>query len=555
MRGAGWLTAALFAALLPPAAIAKDGGTVVVAQTTASPVDATLPDTRAGTDISAPAATETTGTLPIPPLQIGGYIDAAVGYSTNGRGGTGGKGSDDSFLRGTLGGYLQYFHPRLSADLSYSLTGIYWSKFHSQNHITNRLNLTSRLVAIEDTLIVRANAFAAPADLTRAGSLSASGEPTSRFNTRDTYGYFVQPEYIQRFKDFFTSTLSFGHGGVFFVRPGTAATVPPPITPARNSYSTTITEEIKSGTYFERLQWSVIGSYAQFNQTVRSQRSEEGLVNFTYAATRWLKVFGIGGYNDFRSTTTLAKNLSGPTGLGGVTLTNGADLTVTVEAGTQNNFPTYMGSVRWIISPLTHFIAEATDAVSTPQGDILSRLARQGVTNFGNFNSGGLYGLGLNNIDTGTGLGSIGGFSSFGPGGLALDNGIYRIRSLYGTLQHSSDRNTFSLGVFATERDRLDVPVTKVLPRTSVYGLRATAGRQLNQYMTVSANLTYSIGNEFGGHDQIFHASVVGNYRLTEMIDLYLTNHYSHRDSKSLAGFVNAPVSEDQIILGIRAHF
>jgi len=532
-----------------------------MAQTSSAPVEATFPDTTStrsitSADALASAAPETQAGLPVPPLQIGGYLDLAVGYSTNAQGGPSGTSSNDSFMRGTVGGYLQYIKPRLSANLAYSLTGVYWAKFHRQNHLSNRLNLTSHFVAIPDMLVVKANAYAAPADLTRAGAVSASGEPISQFNTRDTYGYFVQPDFMLRFKDYLISTLSAGHGGVFFVRPGTTDTTlpPPPITPARDAYSTILTEEVGSGTYFERLHFSVIGSYAQFSQMVRSQRTEEVAANLSYAVTRYLKVFGIGGYDDFKSTQTLARDLSGPTGLGGVTFGEGPEFTATVEAGTQHNMPTYMGSVRWIITPLTQFIAEATDTINTPQGDILANLARQGVTNFGNFSSSGLYGFGSNNIDSGMGVGPISGFSPIGSNGLALDNGIYRLRALQANLSHKADRTTITLGAFADERDRLDVTPGSVLPRTSIYGLRASASHQLNQYLTATATTSYSIANEFGGHDRVFYISVMGNYRLTEHIDLYLTNHYSHRESKSLVGFVNAPVSEDQIILGLRAH-
>jgi len=532
--GHGWLTAAVLAAVLPSGALAQSSDV-----TTPPPAGAAATDDTTG-DVSNIQ-------IPLPPLQWGGYADLAEGYSTNAQGGFGGTGTSDTFTRGTIGTYLQYARPRLSANLNYSLTGVYWGKTHDQNHLTNRLNLTSRLIAIPDTLVVTANAYAAPADLTRLGAVSASGEPVSRYNSRDTYGYFVRPQFTLRYKDYLTSDLSLGHGGVFFVTPSAAAIFPPPpITPAQNALSTTLTEQLTSGTYFERLQFSAIGSYGQFSQTVRSQRTEEGLLNVSYALTRYLKVFGIGGYDDYKSSTTLAKNLSGPTGLGGFTLSDGPDFTLTAEAGTQNNLPTYMGSLRWIISPLTQFVASATDSITTPQGDILSRL--------GGLSGGGLGDPGsLGNV--GLGGSSYNGNLPFSPGGLALDNAIYRIRSIEGSLTHTDDRNTYTASVFANERDRLDVTPVSVLPRTSVYGLRGVVTRTLNADFTATASATYSIGDEFGGHDRVFYADAIVTYHLTAIIDLYLTDHYTDRESKNLVGFTNAPVSEDQVILGIRAHF
>jgi uncharacterized protein (PEP-CTERM system associated) len=199
-----------------------------------------------------------------------------------------------------------------------------------------------------------------------------------------------------------------------------------------------------------------------------------------------------------------------------------------------------MGSLRWEISPLTRIVAKATDAITTPQGDILSRLAQMGGGDFTNI---------------GTGLGA-GGNTPLSPGGLALDNSIFRIRSLDASLVHSDDFSTYTASVFANERDRLDVaPGTKLLPRTSVYGARAAASHKLGVNLTATMSATYSLGNEFGGHDRVFYGDAGLNYRLSEAIDLYLTDHYTHRESKNLLGFSNAPVSEDQIILGIRAHF
>ena len=500
----------------------------------APPPDTATPDTQG----------EALGQTVLPPVVFSGFADLAEGYSTNAQGSGGGGSKDDTFTRGRIGFDLRYDKPRLTANASYSLTGTYWSKNHRQNHLTNRLNLASRLTVVPDMLFVSANAFAAPADLTRAGPSSASGEPISRFNSRDTYGYVVRPEFVLQFKDYLKNTLTASQSAVFFVRPATDPTLPPPpIAPARDAVSTSVMDQLSSGSNFDRLHFSAIGSYTQSSQSVRTQSVAEGVGNITYAVTHFLKVFGTGGYSDFKSSQKLAKDLSGPTGLAGVTVNDGPNFELTAEAGIQNNFPTYMGSLRWVISPLTHFVASATDGITTPQGDILSRLGQMGASGSGGFGN------------IGTGLGA-GGSTPFSPGGLALDNSIYRIRSINASLVHSDDFTTYTASVFANERDRLDVtPGTKVLPRTSVYGARAAASHQLGVNLTANVSATYSLGNEFGGHDRVFYGDAGLNYRLSEMIDLYLTDHYSHRESKNLLGFSNVPVSEDQIILGIRAHF
>jgi hypothetical protein len=263
-----------------------------------------------------------------------------------------------------------------------------------------------------------------------------------------------------------------------------------------------------------------------------------------YAVLRELKVFVTGGYSDFKSTTVLARDVSGPTALGGITYDPSPNLTVTVEAGSQHNFATYMGSVRWSLSPLTQFIAEATDGITTPQGGILDRLGRMSATGYGTFGDMG----------TSLGAGSYNGYSPIGPGGLSLDNSINRSRSISGTLVHTDERMRYTLSVFGTERDRLDVaPGATVLPRSSVYGVRAAVARTFRAELTGELSAGYSRGNEFSGRDDIYSTDLRLNYHLSQHIDLYLTNHLVHRDSVGLAGVPNSPLTEDQVLIGIRA--
>lgn len=523
-RRHGWLAAAVLASVLP-----------AMAQEPPAPAGPSATDTNNAAIGDAVAAA-------LPPVSFSAFADLGEGYSTNAQGGAG----DDTFSRARIGLDLHYLKPRLEANASYVLTGQYWSTYHRLNHLSHRLNLSSRTTLIPEMLFVNANAFAAPADLTRVGELSASGEPISRYNTRDTYGYVVEPQFMLRFKDYMNSVTSASQGGVFFVVPSAGNTgTPLPITPAQNSYSTTLSQQFSSGTWFDRLNWSAIGSYGQYSQTTRTQRQIEGLGNVGYAVTRFLKLFVIGGYSDYHSTVALSQDLSGPTAMGGFTFNQGQNLQVTVQAGTQSNLATYTGSVQWTISPLTQFIANATDGITTPQGDILGRLGRMG------WNNGG----GFGDIGTGLGSGGINGYNPLGPSGLALDNSIYRIRSIEASLVHSDERMRYTLSAFGTERDRLDSTTTiaGIPPRSSSYGLRAAVTRTLNAQWTALLAASWSRGNEFGGHDHIISADAQITYQLSQHIDIYLTNHVVHRISSQLIGVSNMPLTEDQVILGIRA--
>ena len=228
--------------------------------------------------------------------------------------------------------------------------------------------------------------------------------------------------------------------------------------------------------------------------------------------------------------------------MGGITYNPSPDLTLTVEAGSQHNFPTYMGSARWMISPMTQLIAEATDGISTPQGDILGRLGNTGATGYGSFGN------------LGSSLGSSSGYTPVGPNGLALDNSINRSRSVQLSVVHTDERMRYTLSAYGTERDRLDVaPSSTKLPRSSVYGVRAVVSRTFSAEMTGEVSAGWSRANEFSGRDDIYSADVRLNYHLSEHLDLYLTNHVVHRDSANLVGVSNAALTEDQVLIGIRA--
>lgn len=491
-------------------------------------------------DEAAAAVTEAAASV-LRPFALTAFADLAEGYSSNAGGGEG----DDSFSRGRVGFDLDYRRPRLQADASYVLTGQYWSRLHRFNHLSHRLNLTSRTVVVPDMLLVNANAFAAPAELTRVGQLSAGGEPLSRYNSRDTFGYSLTPQVSLRFQDYVNSNFSAAHGGVFFVKPSSGDSgTPPPVQPAENSLSTTISEQLSSGSWFGRLFWSASGSYGQYSQTSRTQRQVEGLGNLTYALSRQWKVFAIGGYSDYHSTAALNRDLSGPTAMGGVTFNEGAAFQLTVQAGSQHNMASYTGSLSWELSPLTAVIGEVTDGISTPQGDILGRLS--GMNGYG----GGSY------SSNGSGLGSSGlsGYSPLPPGGLSLDNNIYRMRRAEFSAVHTDDRMRYTVSLFGTERDRLDgAPAAGISPRSSSYGISASALRNLNARMTAMVGFSWSRGNEFGGHDNIVSADAQVTYRLSQHIDFYLTNHFLHRASAKLVDVPNGPQTEDQVILGIRA--
>jgi hypothetical protein len=540
------LAAVALIALMPwQAAAAQTTVAPTAAQTeTAQPTDQTGGGDEASG--SAPSGYVTN----LPPVDFFGSVSLSEGYTTNAEG-LGGASSDE-ITRGVLRLGLHYDMPRLVVDAAYSLTGDLYARNRQLDELYNRLNLASTTTIVPERLFLRLNAFATPLVLTRVGALSSDGRPISNFNMRDSYGYSASPEYVVRFGDYATSVLSATQGGVFFLTPSAANVgAPPTLSPAQNTLSTSVMEQLTSGTYFERLKWNIIGDYTELNQTTRTDRQVAGLANLTYALTRIFGLTATGGYSEYKSSIPLTKNLNGPIALGGVEITYGPTFKLVAQAGTQNNFPTYIGSLLWVITPVTSMNGRVTDRISTPQGDILSRLSGLTALPGGGFTdqSGDISQQGAYGQPPATTI------SPVGPGGLPLDNSIYRMREALLSLSHTDDRMHYGLELFGNIRDRLDNTVSSIAPRTSDYGIRANVSRNMRPDLTGYIGASYSFANEFGGHDRILSADAGLNYMLSQWMSVYLTQRYIHRELQGVTGVSNAPLSDELIMVGIRAHF
>jgi len=486
-----------------------------------------------------------------PPLLLRGSIDVSEGYTTNAGGGTVPPyNGHDTYTRGSLNFGAHYVAPHLTADASYSLSADYYSRLHALNELQNQLMLIADGEIAQKILFIDARAFATPTYLSRVGALSAGGQPVSNSNSRNTYGYSVRPDYIQRIGDFATSDFSVSQQGVFFLLPHTSSSGPPAPNAANNSLVTTASEKITSGSDFSRLQWSADGSYTEMTQSTQSEKQSEGIGTISYAVARWLTVLGQGGYDKFISSVPLTKDLSGPVAIGGVQVTYGPTLELLAEAGVQHNFPTYQGSLRWIISPLDSILASATDAIQTPQGGILGNLGNIAASPSGAFydSQTGLPDSGLQSSSAGSTP-----LSPTSPDGLALDNSINRERQFILSATHTEERTSISLGLFGTIRDRLDITIVPTAgPRTSEYGVRASVGRKLRIDLSAEGDVSYSLADEFGGHDHILTAGAGLNYTYSEHTEAFLRAQYLQRESNGIIGFGNAPLSSAEIVIGVR---
>lgn len=502
--------------------------------------------------ISLPGGSE------IPALQVSAAVDLAEVYTSNASGTTGGGGRSDFFTRPGLNLGLRADTARWAVDADYYLTGEWHMRNHRLDRINNHLNMLAQGEVLPETLFLDARAFATPAVLSRAGSLTADQGSYSSTNTRDTYGFTFRPDLRHTFGGFAQGDLWVAQSGMYFVKP--SGSVPTPIPsffqPAQNTNSTTLTAQLASGTDFTRFTWVGTASATNTFQETAWQKQRSAVANFQYALSRSFALVGTGGYSTYKSSLPLIKDLDGPIGLGGFRYTVDQTFLLMIQGGTQNNFPTYIGSLQWQIGPSMAFLASATDSVSTPQERVLGNLGNMGSTIGGDFYNG----------STDFPFGGLGSPAPYGLGGqgvtplpgdmLSFDNQVSRYRSFQASLSFQVERTSFRLTGYNSIQNRLTQPIPGISPRTTVYGARFDASRQMSREMTALASLEGSRAEEFGGNDRILRASVGLRYRLSMTSSIYTDGTILNRESEGLlGGFQNGSLTDVRVTVGIRKSF
>lgn len=497
---------------------------------------------------AGPSLLPTNGPSLLPPeYQV--LLNLEEGYTSN-AGGSPGAGQGDEFTRLNLNfGYL-FDSSRLTADAHYMFTGDYYVDHHNLDQIQNHLNLFAKGIVVPDTLQVLFAGFASPLNISRLGAVSAGPESASNSNVRNVYGYNIEPDYHVRFKDYADSDLVVKQGGVFFTSTGLGNTgTSSPTAPPNNALSTNVTEELKSGTYFDRIKWKIEGFDTESSQTTQSESQRQGTAQITYELTRSLGIVGTGGYGTFSASIPLNKDLDGPIGMGGFEVTTGPTFHLIAQAGTQNNFFSYTGSLNWQLGAFTTVVGSATDQLMTPADELLGNLAQLATTLNGDFFNPETQAPGSDLFDQSPD-------SNFTPpesfGGLGLDNSIYRMRQYALSVAEIDERMSYQFEVLGNVRDRLNIIANQPDTRTSLFGVLAAVRRKIWPNLEGGLSAEYSTAEEYGGNDQLANGSANLTYLLSENMEVFFIGRYLRRLSANQSAAVGGyPLTDIQAIVGI----
>lgn len=481
-------------------------------------------------------------------------INAGVGlsgiYNSNGLGVQNGR--SDETTQGQADLSVHDETPRFQGDLAYSLVGDYHSDATDLNSIQNYLNAIGHAELVPEHLFLSGRAFAQPTLLSRLGSLDVSGSSATA-NNRNAYGYSFTPDFAWRFDDFARSDLTATQSGEFFsdLSNSSLGTVLPFGGP-QNAVSTTISERLKGGDYFGRLEWVLTGSGTNTSQSGFHQKKRSGEADLEYHIDHSFGIIADVGYRKYDSRPALTRGISGVIAMGGFAFEPNPTFALVFKAGRQYNFTSFTGNLHYQFTAASAFQVTLDDTITTPQDRLLLGLNGLGVSQGGFF-------LPTTNLPVD--------FSPSNPpptngqpigviplDGLALDNIISRYRTATAGLVYKISRTTFSLTGYGTVRDYL-LPLVGFDGRQTIYGMDLSATRDLTRDLSVTAMGDYSVAHEFGGIDKLATLSAYLNYYISPSWSANLHASYIGRDARTPIAFANGTVSDVQIGLGMHYNF
>jgi uncharacterized protein (PEP-CTERM system associated) len=488
------------------------------------------------------------------------YINAGLGvreiYNSNALGVQNGR--SDWMTQGQADLNLHDKTQRFQGDLAYSLVGDYHSDVTELNSIQNYLNAIGHAELVPEHLFLSGRAFAQPTLLSRLGSLDVNGSSATA-NERNAYGYVFTPDFTWRFGDFLRSDLTATQSGEFFsdLSNSSLGNVLPFAGP-QNAVSTTISERLKGGDYFGRLEWMLTGSGTNTSQSGFHQKKRSGEADLEYHVDHSFGIIANVGYRQYETRPALTRGISGIIAMGGFTFEPNPTFALVFKAGKQYNFTSFTGNLRYQFTAASALLVTVDDTITTPQDRLLLGLNGLDV-------SQGQFFLPTTNLPVDfspPGLPVTGGLPvtngqpiNVTPlDGLALDNIISRYRTATAGLVHKMSRTTLSLTGYGTVRDYL-LPLPGFDSRQTIYGMDLSATRDLTRDFSATLAGDYSVAHEFGGIDKLATFSAFLNYYISPNWSGNLQVSYIGRDARTPIAFANGAVSDVQVGLGMHYNF
>ena len=450
-------------------------------------------------------------------------INLGETYATNANGLSSG-GRADWLTFGGLALDLHEHSRRVSLDLNYSGQVYYYAEGSQTTQFTNQLQAVGSVIVIPDYVNFVAKAFAQPVVLSNSGIVTANGTIAPN-GYQDSYGYSAGPDITFNLGDFASSDTLATYGGAFFGNPNGASNVPviPGVRGGQNTTTRNVTETLRSGPDFSRLNWTLVGLFSEIDRPQSLFSEKAGIGTFQYAITREIALLATGGYDAFSNTTRLTKDITGPVAMGGFALTFGEDFSLRVEAGQKYNSASYLGSLRWNLGPTIAIIGSATDTVTTPEGELLNSLTDLTATLNGTLTSrADIYANGS--------AASLATFNAQSAGSLSFNQNISRIQQINLGFIEDFERDHFSIGAFGNKLTQLETTIVGP-PVNHSWGGYASMSHNITRLLTGTIGGTYTSYEELGGDARTFTVDGSLYYSLSPDTQAYFRTDYVTRNS------------------------
>ena len=459
------------------------------------------------------------------PFDFSAGVSASETYASNSSGAS--LGGKDDYIS-TIG-FNAAIHDRtrtVALDATYSFGAAFYAKGTQSTQITNNLTAIGSIEAIEDHLLVTARAFAAPVIVSNVSSLTA-GYRSVPNGYRNSYGYAVSPDLRFRLDQFAVSDTVAMYGSTYFTNPaGPAPVIIPGLAGPEDSTTRAVNQTIASGENFGRLGWTLDGSFSELKRKQGLLSEKGGTGQFRFAFSHEFSLLTTDGYEAISSTVPLTKNVSGLIAMGGFSWTWGEDFLLTAQAGRKFNNASYVGSLRYNLTPTSSIVGSANDQVTTPEGQLLDSLTNLVATPSGALTTSDSL-LGNGNAA------SLPAFSPQPPTNFGFDQSISRYQTINISFLEDFERNHVALNVFGGRRTLL-AGVPSGPPVTESWGGQLTYSRNISPRTLGTLSGGYTQDQEFGGQGRTFRIDAQVTYAVSREMQLFMRTDYLDRHSSAV---------------------
>ena len=460
----------------------------------------------------------------IPGFQLNAAVGLAETYATNATGYSVGGNQDDYLTVANLNLDMHEHSRRVSVDALYNGQVYYYAKGGQQTQFINDLQALGTVSAIPDYLTIMGRAFAQPVVVSNSGYASANGIVDAN-GFRNAYGFSGGPDFTLRMGDFASSDLQATYGAAYFTNPEgvTGLTLIPGVAGPENITQRNLTETLKSGPDFTRINWTVQGQFSEMERSQGLFSDKSAVATLAYRITPEVALLATGGYDKISNTNKLNKDVSGPIGMGGVQVVIGPDLNFVAEAGQKYNSLSFLGTLRWNITATSSLTGEATDTVSTPEGQLLDSLSNLTASLNGSL-------VPSNDIYANGTVASLASFNAQSLGSTSFTQNIARYQRIsftYGLDFERDHANVQLYGQKVTELDNFYIGP----PVNNSWGVQAGYGHNISRVTTATISAGYTFYQELGGHAKTFNVSGEVDYELGPRTRVYFRTDYYDRNS------------------------